>query len=1456
MVHGELKVPRYCTTSQGSCLDYVVMSKPLCACSDVVVEADVPFAPHLAVLLSIRKAWGQAIVRQLPQFIAKPTKQGKSAGKNISVVSLPGATSQEPLDISWAAFTSEVEAGMFEPSQSGRAAALGFLHKPLLGDCMEGRVWRGGPGARWRLLLACAQGLTQGLRRRRLQSLKNWILDHYDQSWIDMDGVDGRHFCTKLSQAGLQSLGPQDFKVLQYQATEHQKKWQRDKTQQYESWLESAVTGGMRGLFRALKSPEANLDRPYRDVPCELRPHVRRAWWFEVWQPRPRTPQYTEKRQQLRDKAVAQFQQLPPHTAQSVQKAVKKLATKAMGADGWSAEMFRALDLSQCAVVAEHFNNWERSGSMAWQAMVSIVALIPKSTEEERPIALTPYPYRLWARTRWGLFQEWVDAFVKTHTWDRARKGLSSLDVALKRAFKAEILQVQKRHGATLLLDLKGFYERVTHDSVLDNGDRLRFPPAILHFALLLYENDRVLVSEGMASEPIRASRGILAGCPFAPAISKLSFEHLLAPVWQSGLVTNLDLYLDDTGYDCEAATPAKAARNVYRVYQHVSQALDAAGLPISINKTAFLCSNRQVRKELQGYLKPCDPPIKAVAKDLGVDAALATRRRVSQHRKRWEKGKKRANRLRTLSLKNPTKALQAFRAGVQAAGLYGHESVGVPPKRMKWLRGVVAGFAGRKKLGATDIMIDFRSGKPKDPQEAIMAQHFRTYHRLLVAWGDTISPEMHQAFMQLWHQLKTTAHPWKVAKGPASAAICYMLELGWRPNSASAWVVRDEVVNLATVQGLGRLLQLLHVEVNLKRWAKIADMEDDPQLQAGLDWQPHAKLLARAGPVHRNALQSVWQGALRADNKGKAWCSRCGCEATDKHVLWDCQWWQNNFPEPEVFQRWRKEYPYPSLWTRGLVPRVTKPDDNMPVVTTGLWQDGGVIEDATVFYATDGSPGAGNDPRLQHHTWAALAYRVDGGNIVPVATAAGPVHGQQSVYRSEVSALAFVCARARGILDVTTDCKAMCARVQRGKTPPESADLLEPILEESARLHLVWVKSHLTEEQFRAKFPALPKWRHAANQMVDALAQEKAESRRQPKAALYLKRRDAVVTKVNQLLRDRMVAMLNYDKDQGPQVEFKEKPQGAPGRTARTGVKSNPVFQKAKEPKPNKRRILEALLRGEQNKEHSWVQGSAGANMTIQCSKCGLFMQQTDAYRLFQVKLNQGCIGTVVAPPGVVVHSSHNVLNLGKEWTCTKCGRTARMAMQAAAWLGDVCAGRITTHGKDARARRAKVEAAIKLCNQDPLAQQREKRPKLVQGVVAKKESQGQQKLTFGVQQLQSRSGGPPGTVAETRAQPVKEGPPAEAAQSQVCLERWFGQPAGAIEVAAPKPDGPEARQAQEPGQQSKKPPKAGQERASTKSGRGNRSAQGEARERDPEEETPATASRQKDRGEKGGQR
>ena len=46
--------------------------------------------------------------------------------------------------------------------------------------------------------------------------------------------------------------------------------------EQYQEWLQGACEGGMRGLYRALKSPENHQARPYRDQSGELRPHLRR----------------------------------------------------------------------------------------------------------------------------------------------------------------------------------------------------------------------------------------------------------------------------------------------------------------------------------------------------------------------------------------------------------------------------------------------------------------------------------------------------------------------------------------------------------------------------------------------------------------------------------------------------------------------------------------------------------------------------------------------------------------------------------------------------------------------------------------------------------------------------------------------------------------------------------------------------------------------------------------------------------------------------------------------------------------------------------------------------------------------------------------------------------------------------------------------------------------------------
>ena len=53
--------------------------------------------------------------------------------------------------------------------------------------------------------------------------------------------------------------------------------WRAQRQKQYQEWLEGACEGGMRGLYRALKTPKNSHARPYRDQSGELRPHAEKS---------------------------------------------------------------------------------------------------------------------------------------------------------------------------------------------------------------------------------------------------------------------------------------------------------------------------------------------------------------------------------------------------------------------------------------------------------------------------------------------------------------------------------------------------------------------------------------------------------------------------------------------------------------------------------------------------------------------------------------------------------------------------------------------------------------------------------------------------------------------------------------------------------------------------------------------------------------------------------------------------------------------------------------------------------------------------------------------------------------------------------------------------------------------------------------------------------------------------
>ena len=66
----------------------------------------------------------------------------------------------------------------------------------------------------------------------------------------------------------------------------------RHDSERYQSWLEGAKVKGMRPLYRAIRSPQEVLVRPFRDKEAALRAYLRYYQWAEIWssQPTPVAP--------------------------------------------------------------------------------------------------------------------------------------------------------------------------------------------------------------------------------------------------------------------------------------------------------------------------------------------------------------------------------------------------------------------------------------------------------------------------------------------------------------------------------------------------------------------------------------------------------------------------------------------------------------------------------------------------------------------------------------------------------------------------------------------------------------------------------------------------------------------------------------------------------------------------------------------------------------------------------------------------------------------------------------------------------------------------------------------------------------------------------------------------------------------------------------------------------------
>ena len=197
-------------------------------------------------------------------------------------------------------------------------------------------------------------------------------------------------------------------------------KYDEDKAQ-YQAWLEEAQAGSMRPLFRTVKSHEATTVRPFGHVEPGLRPFLRFIQWQEIWGA---TDSAIEKVMQLsQQQAKEEAKELKALTGQDYLRKFRKLPNKAPGPDGWTVQVLRALPLQACEWIAEVCRKVELTGEAPAQWTVSLVVLMAKKPQIERPIALCHVVYKAWVKARYYLVERWLEGFADKAPWDAASKG-------------------------------------------------------------------------------------------------------------------------------------------------------------------------------------------------------------------------------------------------------------------------------------------------------------------------------------------------------------------------------------------------------------------------------------------------------------------------------------------------------------------------------------------------------------------------------------------------------------------------------------------------------------------------------------------------------------------------------------------------------------------------------------------------------------------------------------------------------------------------------------------------------------------------------------------------------------------------------------------------------------------------------------------------------------------------
>ena len=265
--------------------------------------------------------------------------------------------------------------------------------------------------------------------------------------------------------------------------------------------------------------------------------------------------------------------------------------------------------------------------------------------------------------------------------------------------------------------------------------------------------------------------------------------------------------------------------------------------------------------------------------------------------------------------------------------------------------------------------------------------------------------------------------------------------------------------------------------------------------------------------------------------------------------------------------------------------------------------------------------------------------------------------------------------------IQVAVDSKIAIKRVHVPNIDIRMPGLWSTPQEKRSLLQVTWTKGHLSEEQHEQKYGPAQAWAWAANLEADQVCGARSQEVFSYAQATATDNIDRAARATCSWLGKRCSHMLAHDPvPRAKDLKFEAVPVAK---------------KKVQKPGLNKRQqLLAATESVNPNTGHNWVITAKSKNLCIKRETCTLFVQQTDPVPLVEFVLQHPCRHRPAEPSlSAKIESSHDVINLGHLWSCSRCKASYSVRAPAKGRLAKKCQSKAT---KKEQATNAGVDATM----------------------------------------------------------------------------------------------------------------------------------------------------------------